>query len=76
MESEKIIVNADNAAIEDAVKKFQSLWCEKMPETAHIKNAETLDFTDRKDVVLQLDKQFLITDFVQVLKDNTLLILM
>lgn len=70
MEKEKSFVNADNAAIENAVNNFRSLWCEKMPETAQIKNTETLDFTDRKDVVLQLDKQFLITDFVQVLKEE------
>ena len=70
MGKENSFVNADNAAIEDAAKIFQRLWREKMPEKAQIKNAETLDFTDRKDVVLQLGTQFLVADFVQVLKEE------
>lgn len=70
MENKTKTVVADSAIIENSVRHFLSLWCERMPENAQVKKTETLNFSDHKEVVLQLSNQFIVSELAATLKDE------
>lgn len=63
-------VAEESVAIENSVLKFLSLWCERMPENAQVKDTETMNFCNHKEVVMQLSKQFVVSELTATLKER------
>lgn len=67
MAKNNVFMKKDSDFIEESMRRFLSMWCEKMPETAQVKNTETHVLEGCKQLVLQLDNQFMVDEFTNII---------